>query len=690
MTTAEILLRLQNVSQVNGGWQATCPAHPDSTPSLSISEGKGGKTLMSCHAGCKIEQIVAVMNLQMSDLFPPIAKPQLVETYDYQDAMGNLLYQVCRYFPKNFKQRRPDGQGGFKWSMKGVERVLYRLPDVVTAIAAKKVVFIVEGEKDVHALQKLGIHATCNPGGASNWLPQYTESLTGASIIIIADKDKAGREHAQLVAGTLYGKASGLRVLELPNRGTTKVKDAYDWVSAGGNLEELREIINKTPKWELPPPQLETPELDERKPAEKEDFYYDKDRKEYLLLNSRKCWLSLVETQFKKELALRGLHMHKDKKELVSEADKFIINLRDKRDVDYVGSLAGFKSGLYKIDGRRVLVTDSPNIIEPAPGTWGTIDSVIYGLLRDETHKQQDYLYGWLKVAYESLRAGKLRPGQVLAMSGPHDCGKSLLQQIITVILGGRSAKPYEYMTDATTFNSDMFKSEHLCIEDEPASTDIRTRRAFGAQIKQIAACDTQRCHAKHREAITLTPFWRLTISLNDEPENLMVLPPIDNSIEDKIIIFRTSSFQMPMPTKTVEERSAFWQLLISEIPAFMDHLCKWKIATELSSERYGVTHFHHPDLLQEIDALSPEYRLLMIINKELFGDIAPMSDWTGTAEDLESRLTGEGAFQHESRKLLSWANAAGTYLARLSKKYPDRVTYERTKHRRTWTIKPE
>ena len=91
MTTAEILLRLQNVSQVNGGWQATCPAHPDSTPSLSISEGAGGKTLLICHAGCKIENIVAVMGLQMSDLFPPSEKPKIVEIYDYQDAMGNSL-----------------------------------------------------------------------------------------------------------------------------------------------------------------------------------------------------------------------------------------------------------------------------------------------------------------------------------------------------------------------------------------------------------------------------------------------------------------------------------------------------------------------------------------------------------------------------------------------------------------------
>jgi len=688
MKTSEILLRLQNVTQVNGGWQATCPAHPDSTPSLSISEGAGGKTLLICHAGCKIENIVAVMGLQMSDLFPPSEKPKIVEIYDYQDAMGNMLYQVCRYFPKNFKQRRPDGQGGFKWSMKGIERVLYHLPEVLAAIAAKQVIFICEGEKDVHAIQKLGFHATCNPGGASNWLPQYTESLAGANVIIIAHKDKAGREHAQIVAAALHGHVSKLGVTELPSRGTAKVNDAYDWIAAGGTQAELKEIAAKTTIWELPPPQLESPELAEQKHSEKEDFYYDKGKKEYLILNSRKCWLSLAETQFKKELALRGLETQKDKKEFVSEADRFIIKLRDTRDVDYVGSLAGYASGFYEIDGRRVLVTDSPRIIEPTPGEWGTIDSLLYGMLKDEHYKQQDYLYGWLKVAYESLHSQKPRTGQALILCGPRNGGKSLLQKIITVILGGRSAKPYQFMTDKTTFNSDMLKSEHLCIGDEPASTDIRARRAFGAQIKQICGEDTQRCHPKNCEAITLTPFWRLSISVNDEPENLTVLPPIDDSIEDKLIILKTVLSPMPMKTGTQDERSTFWNQIVSEIPAFLDFLCKWQIPPELSSQRYGITHFQHHNILQEIDAFAPEYRLLTFINKELFGSMGDL-EWTGTSEDLESRLTGEGGFQHESRKLLSWSNAAGTYLARLAKKYPDRVIYERTNHSRSWIIKP-
>ena len=280
------------------------------------------------------------------------------------------------------------------------------------------------------------------------------------------------------------------------------------------------------------------------------------------------------------------------------------------------------------------------------------------------------------------------RPGQALALCGPHNCGKSLIQQIITVILGDRSAKPYDYMVDSTNFNSEMFKAEHLCIEDEAASTDIRARRAFGAQIKQITACDTQRCHKKHCEAITLSPFWRLSISINDEPENLMVLPPIDDSIEDKLIILRSTSFPMPMPSETSEERAAFWAQLVAEVPAFLDYLVNWKIPQKLRSQRYGITHWHHPDLLSEIDSFAPEYRLFTIIDKVLFGEELSTT-WAGSAEDLQVKLTTNNDYAYDARKLLSWSNAAGTYLARLAKKHPDRFSSVRTRKSRIWTIEP-
>src|SRR5947199_4251918 len=96
-------------------------------------------------------------------------------------------------------------------------------------------------------------------------------------------------------------------------------------------------------------------------------------------------------------------------------------------------------------------------------------------------------------------------------------------------------------------------------------------------QSKNITVNDWQRCHAKNRVAISLAPFWRLSVTVNDEPENLMVLPPIDDSIEDKLIILRASKFMMPMPTVTLEQRKAFWQTLVEELPAFLYDLNQWQ-----------------------------------------------------------------------------------------------------------------
>lgn len=74
--------------------------------------------------------------------------------------------------------------------------------------------------------------------------------LTGLlGVIVIADKDDAGRKHAQLVAGALHGRVKTLKVLELPDRNGSKVKDAADWVSAGGAFDELRELVKAAPNW---------------------------------------------------------------------------------------------------------------------------------------------------------------------------------------------------------------------------------------------------------------------------------------------------------------------------------------------------------------------------------------------------------------------------------------------------------
>jgi putative DNA primase/helicase len=167
-----VLSRLEGIHRIGDGKaEARCPSHDDKRASLSVKVGADGRALLYCHAGCELKAIAAAAKLEIAELFPeqrtPVAitvAPRRVATYDYTDEAGALLSQVERLEPKGFRQRRPDGNGGWVWGLGDVRRVLYRLPQVV-ADKGKRVVFIVEGEKDADALARLGLLATCNPGG---------------------------------------------------------------------------------------------------------------------------------------------------------------------------------------------------------------------------------------------------------------------------------------------------------------------------------------------------------------------------------------------------------------------------------------------------------------------------------------------------------------------------------------------
>jgi len=247
---------LQGVTRNGDGWKARCPAHDDQTPSLSITEGSDGRTLLKCFAGCTAEAICAKLNLTLGDLFPPKGKrngsgKRIVATYDYHDASGKVAFQVVRFEPKDFRQRKPDATAtdGWTWNTKGVEKVLFRLPEILRDVQSGKFIFLCEGEKDALAMVQRGFSATCNPGGAGKWQDSYTETLRGADVVIVADKDAPGRAHAALVAGKLHGVAKSIRVIELPDVDGKPVKDAFDFFAAGGDAGQIGELVDMPPEW---------------------------------------------------------------------------------------------------------------------------------------------------------------------------------------------------------------------------------------------------------------------------------------------------------------------------------------------------------------------------------------------------------------------------------------------------------
>ena len=239
-----ILSKLEKVKRLSGGeYQARCPAHQDDKPSLNLKQDNN-RILLTCQAGCKTEDILDKLGLQMSDLFideKPSREPtssKIVATYDYKDEEGNILFQVVRMEGKEFRQRHKNENGEWVWNMSGVRRVLYHLPEIILT-PGNETIFLTEGEKDADALWNWGLPATTSPGGAENWKPEYAEFLKNKKIILIPDKDPAGYRYARDAANSLEGKAFEVKVILLP--GDT-VKDVSNWLDQGGDAETLPDM----------------------------------------------------------------------------------------------------------------------------------------------------------------------------------------------------------------------------------------------------------------------------------------------------------------------------------------------------------------------------------------------------------------------------------------------------------------
>jgi 5S rRNA maturation endonuclease (ribonuclease M5) len=166
--------------------------------------------------------------------------------YPYVDETGELLFEVCRMPDKRFVQRRRNGDGdGYAWTLNGTRRVLFHLPRVLEHItaASREPLYIVEGEKDVLAIEAAGGVATCNPMGAGKWTAEYSEPLTGARrVVIVADRDDPGIRHAQNVRDSLAAVGVAAEIVQ-----AAAGKDAADHLAAGKTLEDLLPLAIELP-----------------------------------------------------------------------------------------------------------------------------------------------------------------------------------------------------------------------------------------------------------------------------------------------------------------------------------------------------------------------------------------------------------------------------------------------------------
>jgi hypothetical protein len=178
-----------------------------------------------------------------------------------------------------------------------------------------------------------------------------------------------------------------------------------------------------------------------------------------------------------------------------------------------------------------------------------------------------------------------------------------------------------------------------------------------------------------------------LTISLNDRPERLLILPPLAEDNRDKIILLRASRHPMPMPTDLHQDKERFWNVLIAELPAFLFYLTQvFHITEPWPGGRFGVKAFQHPALLTELEELSPAIQLLELIDLAEIWEVQS-SVWEGTALELRAALLSHHKTARDAATLLHWTNACGQYLNDLCQIRPARVKAFRDANRRWFEL---
>jgi hypothetical protein len=267
MQAEQIAKSLGNAKRANGQWVASCPVpshgkgNGDKNPSLSVHIDDEGKPLFHCHGGCTQESVF--QTIRDMQLLPeleerpdplanikPLPKVEFQQEWQYQDEDRVTVFVKHRLrvgeSGKTYRLYKVDTDGKRYPTLGDARIVPYKLPELLDAKTAGRIIYLAEGEKAVDALMSLGVVATTAHSGAGHWPEAITEYFAGANVVILPDNDLSGWSYARKAAEAILPIAKAVKVVDLGLQ--EQGDDAYEFIEAGGGRAELAALVKAAPK----------------------------------------------------------------------------------------------------------------------------------------------------------------------------------------------------------------------------------------------------------------------------------------------------------------------------------------------------------------------------------------------------------------------------------------------------------
>jgi hypothetical protein len=343
-----------------------------------------------------------------------------------------------------------------------------------------------------------------------------------------------------------------------------------------------------------------------------ESYYFD--GKNYWELNKENSWVDINKDNARMHLKGAGCPDKARKGQPVSDVERTLIHIHNNRRVAAVVPILFNPDEVVELKGQRYLNSSTKKAMEPAadgdPALWPFIHDFIFNGFDGDLDgiPAAIILMAWWKRLYQSSYEGKPLPGQVLIIAGEAHCGKTLFNKWVLGESVGGSVDAEPILMKTTNFNKQGAEVALWRCDDAASDGDYQTKLSFAKSLKAMAANPSQLYQPKFRDSIELPFLGRVVVTTNVDPESIRVLPTMDASMKDKIMLFKMKEDYQPDFYDSNYKNEA---RILKELPHALRHLLDWVPPAEVMDpkyKRFGVRAFHHPDLIQAAQTETREY----------------------------------------------------------------------------------